>query len=186
MLPFFEDEPKLSEDELAWFGGDWAKVKAIADSYKEKPESVLFKILNNINVNKQDISVQQFEGYSKFMIDKMLGQHIDCLYPAFTANLLMSGVSDQMHHDYLVLSVPYGRRFSKSIKLSESHKDKYIINLLMAYYKVNAFKAYEYKELLAHKGKLDVVLKNAKALATDDFLKGITKNPKEIKELKAL
>lgn len=186
MLPFFDDDEKLNEHEQAWFARDWDAVKTIADSYKQKPESLLFKILDNINVKKQPLAEADFEGYSKFMIDKMLSQHIDCLQSVFIANILMSGLPDRHHHDYLMLSIPSGRRFSKATKLDESFKDKYIIQLLMAYYKVNAFTAFDYRTLLEKKGKLADFLKDAKALATDEFLKTITKNPKEIKELKSL
>lgn len=186
MLPFFDDDEKLNEHEQAWFARDWEAVKKIADGYKEKPESLLFKVLDNINSKKQEIDTADLEGYSKFMIDKMLGQHLDCLQSVFIANMIMSGMSDRHHHNYLMLSVPQGRRFSKNVKLDESFKDKYVIQLLMKYYKVNAFTAFEYRELLIRKGKLDTVLREAKALATDEFLKTITKNPKEIKELKQL
>ncbi len=183
---FGDDEEVLSENDIAWKSQNWDAVKLIADSFKEKPEADLFKILNNINVSKTEMSVAQFSDYSKFMIDSMLSRHIDCIPAVYTANTVLQGLPDQAHFNYLCLSVPYGRRFSKSLKLDENFKDQYIIKLIMAFYKVNSNTAYDYRKLLEHKGNLNKFLKDAKALATDDFLKSITKNPKEIKELKLL
>lgn len=183
---FFDDEEILNEHELAWMSKDMETIKKLADSFKEKPESELFSILNHINIDKVDLNVDQFEGYSKYMIDSMLSQHIDCLYASYTSNMLFGGLSNQAHYNYMINIIPKGRRFSKGIKLDDSFKDTYIIRILMEYYKVNNAVAQDYRKLLERKGKLDEVLKNAKFLATDDFLKSITKNPKEIKELKLL
>lgn len=179
---FDEDEVVLNEHDIAWRNQDWDAVKKLADSYKEKPESELFKILNNINVGKQNITVS--DDYSAYMINSMLSHHIDCIPFVYQMNMIK--LSNQHHHDYLMNCIPYGKRFSKSIKLDTIIKDVYIHKLLMAFYKVNSDVAYSYRKLLERKGKLQDVLKKAKALATDDFLKSITKNPKEIKELKNL
>lgn len=182
---FDEDEVELNPHEVAWMNKDWDAVKKLADEFKEKPEADLFKILNNINQNKREMSVMHMD-YSKFMIDNMLSRHIECMPAVYMSNMVLQGLSDQHHHNYLTMLIPKGRRFSKTVKLDESFKDKYIIQLLMKYYKVNANTAYDYRKLLEHKGKLTEVLRDAKALATDDFLKSITKNPKELKELKLL
>ena len=188
MICLFDDEDKvnLNEHQIAWMQSDWDKVKELADSYKEKPENELFKVLNNINYGKNELNVDNISNYSKFMIDSMLSHHVDCIQTVYMSNMVLSGLSDQAHHNYLLHLIPRGRRFSKSTKLDEPLKDKYILKLLMAYYKVNAYTAYNYKQLLLNKGKLDEFLKTAKALATDEFIKSITKNPKEIKELKLL
>ncbi|UNI74532.1 clamp loader small subunit [Acinetobacter phage AB-Navy4] len=183
---FDDDEEVLNPHQAAWANKDWDTVKKLIEEYKEKPENELFVILNNINSVKGELNVSQFENYSKFMIDNMLSQHMDCLSTVYNANLMLSSLPDQVHHNYLMNLIPYGRRFSKSLKLDESIKDQYILKLLMAYYKVNSQVAYNYRQLLERKGKLQTVLREAKALATDEFLKSITKNPKEIKELKQL
>lgn len=183
---FGDDEEVLNPHQVAWSERNWDKVKKLTEEYKEKPENELFAVLNNINSTKQALNVQQFESYSKFMVDNMLSQHADCISVVFNANMFLSGLSDQAHHNYLMHLIPHGRRFSKSLKLDQSIKDQYVIKLLSAYYKVNPQVAYDYKVLLEKKGKLNTVLSAAKYLATDDFLKTITKNPKEIKELKSL
>lgn len=183
---FDDDEVQLNPHEIAWANKDWDAVKKLIEEYKEKPESDLFKILNNINMSKQDINVLQFDTYSKFMIDSMLSRHIECVPATYMSNLVIQGLPDQAHHNYLMALIPQGKRFSRNVKLDESYKDRYIIKLLMKYYGVNNEVAFGYKKLLERKGKLKNFLKDAKALATDDFLKSVTKNPKEIKELKLL
>lgn len=188
MICLFDDEDKveLNEHQIAWMQMDWDKVKELSDQYKEKPENELFVILNNINSDKNELNVDQFDSYSKFMIDSMLSRHMDCIQSVYMSNMILHGLPDQAHHNYLMLTIPRGRRYSKSTKLDETLKDKYILKLLMVYYKVNSYTAYTYKNLLTKIGKLDEVLKSAKAMANDDFLKTITKNPKELKELKLL
>lgn len=183
---FDDDELVLNEHELAWQSRDWDAVKTLVDAYKEKPENALFKVLTNINTNKRPMDADDFDGYSKFAIDSMLSRHEDCIPYVFMANTVLQGLPDRVHYDYLVKSIPYGKRFSKGLKIDESFKDKYVIRLLMKYYQVNFVIATMYRSLLTNKGKLDTVLKQAKALATDDFLKSITKNPKELKALKLL
>lgn len=188
MLPFFdaEDEVQFSEHELAWMHKDWDAVKALSEEYKQKPENLLFAVLNGINSSKADLSADELEGYSKFMVDSMLSRHADCLPAVMTSNMFLSGLDDIHHYNYLKLAVPQGRRFAKTGKLDESLKDRYIIALLCEFYKVNPQVAFTYRKTLENKGNLEHFLKRAKAMATDSFLKTITKNPKEIKELKSL
>ncbi|QQO96298.1 sliding clamp loader small subunit [Acinetobacter phage Minot] len=183
---FGDDEEILNPHQIAWSNRDWDAVKKLIEEYKEKPENEFFLVLNNINVDKRELDVSHIESYSKFAIDNMLSQHIECISTVYNANMFMTGLPDQAHYNYLTQLIPRGRRFSKALKLDEGIKDQYIIKLLSAYYKVNPQVAYDYKVLLTRKGKLDEVLSTAKFLATDEFLKSITKNPKEIKELKQL
>lgn len=187
MICLFDDnEVQLNEHEIAWQSNDWDAVKKLIEEYKEKPENVLFKVLSNINFDKKELSAEHMEGYSKFMIDSMLSRSEDCVPYTFMSNMILQGLPDHMHHDYLVRTIPKRKRFAKGLKLDESFKERYIIRLLMEYYKVNWNIAMMYRRLLENKGKLAEVLKSAKALATDDFLKSITKNPKELKALKLL
>lgn len=183
---FDDDEIQLNPHEIAWQSRDWDSVKKLIEEYKEKPENNLFKVLGNINFDKKNLSSEHMEGYSKFMIDNMLSRSEDCVPYVYMTNLILQGLPDHVHHDYLVRSIPKAKRFAKGLKLDESFKDRYIIRLLMEYYKVNWNVAMMYRRLLENKGQLQSVLKTAKAIATDEFLKSITKNPKEIKELKLL
>ncbi len=61
-----------------------------------------------------------------------------------------------------------------------------IIKLLAKRYQVNTNDAINYKSILTKNGKLPLVLKELKGLVTDDFLKEVTKNVKEQKQLKKL
>lgn len=183
---FDEDEVQYSEHDIAWMNRDWEAVQKLADSFKEKPENEFFTVLNNINMAKQKLHVGNMDSYSKYAIDAMLSKHTDCIHAVYMSNMLLHGLSDQAHHNYLVNSIPSGKRFAKSVKLDDPIKDKFIIQLLAKFYKVNINKAIEYRSLLEHKGKLDLVLQQVKGFVTDDFVKSITKNVKEQKELKRM
>lgn len=185
MLCLFDNEDKLNPHQIAWMERDWDKVKILTEEFKPSTKNELFEILNNINVDKGDLNVSSMN-YSKYMIDNMLSRHIECMQAVHVSNLVLHGLPDQAHHNYMKILIPRGKRFSKNLKLDEDLKNRYIIKLIMVYYQVNSYTAFSYKELLEHKGKLDEFLKKAKALATDSFIKSITKNPKEIKELKSL
>ena len=67
--------------------------------------------------------------------------------------------------------LPYEFQFSKNI---------------LTKYQVNTNDAINYKSILTKNGKLPLVLKELKGLVTDDFLKEVTKNVKEQKQLKKL
>lgn len=186
MLCLFDEDEKLSDHDIAWMSKDWEAVQKLADSYKEKPENEFFAILNNINVDKKDMFVGNMDSYSKFAIDNTLSKSIECIQAVYFTNLFMHGLDDQHHHNYLVAAIPQGRRYAKTTKIDDPIKDIFIIKLLAKYYVVNEFRAREHMELLRHKGKLDDVLKLTKCFVTDEFIKSITKNVKEQKELKKL
>lgn len=186
MSNLFDDEDQYSEHDIAWMSKDWDAVQAIADSYKEKPENEVFSILNDINSSKQDRCVAQSDNYSKFYIDNALSQHIDCIQAVYMSNLVMQGMPDQAHFNYLLHAVPQGKRYGKWAKLTENVKEVFIIKLLMKFYKINNYDAIMYKDILTRKGKLKDTLARAKSLVDDQFLKSITKNVKEQKELRNL
>ena len=56
----------------------------------------------------------------------------------------------------------------------------------MKRYTINMNDATEYKRLLEKNNKLPIVLKELKAMVTDEFLKEVTKNVKEQKQFKKL
>lgn len=186
MLCLFDEEEKHSGHDIAWLSRDWEMVQKLADSFKETPENEFFAILNNINVDKKDMYVENIESYSKFAIDNTLSKSIECLQAVYFANLFLHQMDDQSHFNYLLNAIPQGRRYAKSSKIENPIKDVFIIKLLMKYYNVNEYRAKEYRELLEHKNVLNDVLKLTKGFVTDDFVKSITKNVKEQKELKKL
>lgn len=176
--------PTLNEHQLAWEARDWEKVKELADSFKESPESELFANLNAINYTKEVRSID--DSYSKFLINELLSLHTDALYPAYMANLSIKTLRDVDHFRYLLHTVPRAKRYASKTKLNDDIKHTFIIRVLMCLYDVNETTAHMYKSILIQKGKLESDLKRAAAYVTDDFLKSITKNVKTQKELRKL
>lgn len=183
-MSLFEDDEQLSEFDIAWYSKDWVAVQKLADSFKEKAENELFDIMNNITSGKKARDLSQSENYSKFWIDNALSQHVDCMMAVNVMNMIGAGLSDQSHHNYYMHSISQGKRYGKWAKVTEDSAELLVLKVLMAYYQINADDAVMYRTILQKKDKLKEVLKKAKALVTDDFLKTVTKNPKEQKEFK--
>lgn len=183
-MSLFDDDEKLSEFDLAWYSKDWDAVQKLADSFKEKAENELFDIMNDITSSKNHRDLSQSDNYSKFWIDNALSQHVDCMMSVNVMNMIGAGLSDQAHFNYYLHSISQGKRYGKWAKLTEDASELLVLKVLMQYYKINSDDAVMYKTILERKNKLRDVLKKAKALVTDDFLKGVTKNAKEQKEFK--
>lgn len=183
---FGDEEEQLSEVELAWKTQDWDKVQELADELKEKPENELFSVLNDINNGKRERDVAYVDAYSKYFIDNNLSNFADCIYPTYMSNLLLANMSNQAHYNYMLHAVPKGKRFNKNSKLTVDVKEEFILKLLMKFYRINKDDAVMYKRILETKDKLSAFLTDAKGMVTDEFLKSVTKNVKEQKELKKL
>lgn len=103
-------------------------------SEKETP----FTYLNYINAaNKTDIIVND-SIYNKFLINRGLSLHLDTIAIANEINKY-SGVSNQMHFDYLRFMVSPRKRFAKWPK-PKQHGDAAIIS---QYYGLSMNKAYD-------------------------------------------
>jgi hypothetical protein len=183
MMSLFEDDDQYNEHQIAWLGKDWAKVQELSDSYKEKAENQFFTIIGSINEKQEHLNISTMD-YSKFMVENALSQHADCMPAVYVMNLVGQGLSDQAHYNYMMASVPRGRRYGKWAKLTENIQDALILQVIMTYYKVNAIDARMYRETLEAKNKLKPALKKMKGLVTDELVKTITKNVKEQKNLK--
>lgn len=184
-VSLFDDDVQLNEHEIAWKSRDEKKIQELADSFKEKAESELFAIMNDITFGKNERNLATSESYSKFFIDNSLSQHVDCMIPVYRMNLLAGGLSDQAHFNYYLHSIPKGKRFGKWAKGQDVDANVvFIIRLLMAYHQINNDDAYRYFETYKMKGHLPAMLKKMKGLVTDDFLKTVTKNVKEQKQFK--
>jgi hypothetical protein len=183
MMSLFEDDDQYNEHQIAWLGKDWTKVQELSDSYKEKAENQFFEIIGSINEKKEHLNISTMD-YSKFMVENALSQHADCMPAVYVMNLVGQGLSDQAHYNYMMASVPRGRRYGKWAKLTENIQDALILQVIMTYYKVNAIDARMYRETLEAKNKLKPALKKMKGLVTDELVKTITKNVKEQKNLK--
>lgn len=183
-MSLFEDDIQLNEHQVAWYSKDWIAVQSAADSFKEKAENEFFEIIGAIN-NKTKCSIAQ-KDYSKYMVENALSQFPECMPAVYAMNLIGSGLSDEAHFNYLMAAVPRGKRYGKWAKLVEDSTEVLIIKLLAKRYQVNTNDAINYKSILTKNGKLPLVLKELKGLVTDDFLKEVTKNVKEQKQLKKL
>lgn len=183
MMSLFEDDDQYNEHQIAWLGKDWTKVQELSDSYKEKAENQFFTIIGSINEKQEHLNISTMD-YSKFMVENALSQHADCMPAVYVMNLVGQGLSDQAHYNYMMASVPRGRRYGKWAKLTENTLDALILQVIMTYYKVNAIDARMYRETLEAKNKLKPALKKMKGLVTDELVKTITKNVKEQKTLK--
>ena len=184
-VSLFDDDVQLNEHEVAWKSRDFNKIQELSDSYKEKAENELFAILNDVTVSKKPRCLIQSENYNKFWLDNALSQHVDCIMQVNVMNLIGAGLTDQQHYNYLLHAVPQGKRYGKWAKAEPAAVNvQLVIKLLMKYYTINADDALMYLETLKVKGSLKDVLKKTKGLVTDEFLKTVTSNVKEQKEIK--
>ena len=183
-MNLFDDDVQLNEHQIAWKSNDADAIQKCADMFKEKPENEFFKIINAIN-EKKSLSIAQVD-YSKFMVENSLSQFPECMPAVYMMNLVGSELSDEAHFNYMMAAIPRGRRFSKWAKLVEDTSELLVIKLLMKHYTINMNDATEYKRLLEKNNKLPIVLKELKAMVTDEFLKEVTKNVKEQKQFKKL
>ena len=183
---FGEEEKQLNEHEIAWLSRDWDKVAELADTFTEKTDNVLFKLMDNITLDKQHINVEYIPEYNQRWINTALSQHADCIYSAYVMNLIGHGLPDQMHHDYLVQSISKGKRYGKWAKLTEELDQKLVLMAISKAYIVNMDDARFYLDLANEKGYMDKLLKHIKPYATDELLVGVTKNQTERKRLKKI
>lgn len=182
-VSLFDDDVELNEHEIAWKSRDEDKIRELADSFKEKAENELFAIMNDITFGKKQRNLAQSENYNQFWIDNSLSQHVDCIMQSAMVNCLK--LDDQSHFNYLLHAVPKGKRFGKWAKAHDYSVDiVFITKLLMKFHSINNDDAHRYLETLKLKGHLPAMLKKMKGLVTDEFLKDVTKNVKEQKDLK--
>lgn len=185
-VSLFDDDVQLNEHEVAWKQRDFDSIQKLADSFKEKADNELFALLNDMTATKQQRNLAQSENYSKFWFDNAMSQHVDCIVQANTMNLIGAGLTDQQHFNYYLHAVPKGKRYGKWAKPygDADTNTVLIIKLLMKFHTINSVDAYNYLEMYKLKGNLPAVLTKLKGLVTDEFLKTVTKNVKEQKEIK--
>ena len=183
-MSLFEDDVQLNEHQIAWYSKDEAKIKELADTFKETAENDFFAIVGAIN-EKKKISIAQRD-YSKMMVENALSQHPECMPAVYVMNLVGSKLSDEAHFNYMMAAVPQGRRYGKWAKLTESVQETLVLKVLMNHYQININDAQVYRDTLDRKGNLSKTLNRLKGTVTDDLVKTITKNVKEQKQLKKL
>ncbi|ASD52037.1 clamp loader small subunit [Pseudomonas phage PspYZU05] len=180
-MSLFDDV--YNEHEIAWKSGDQAKIQELADTFKEKPESELFAIIKSIDrKTKIDLSTMD---YNRYMIDLHYSNFPECIPVMYRLNF-MSNLTDTEHYNYLFSAIPAGSKFYKSNKAPETPQDELINRLIMNHYKVNNNDALLYRDILDANGKLHLMLKRLKPLATEELIKTLTKNVKLRKEMKEI
>ncbi|AKU43697.1 clamp loader subunit [Citrobacter phage Merlin] len=181
-MSLFDDDVQLNEHQVAWYSKDWTEVQKVSDQFKQTAENEFFEIIGAIN-EKKPCSIAQ-KNYSRHMVENALSQHPECMPAVYVMNLVGSELSDEDHFNYMMAAIPQGRRYGKWAKLIEDTGELLVLRVLMKYYTINLNDAQVYRDTLVSKGKLSLVLKEAKALVTDEFLKELTKNVKEQKQFK--
>lgn len=154
-LAAFLDEDELNEHEAAWRSKDWDKIEELVKGYTKDKENTLFMVLDELNNGKTPLNLASLDTYDKYFIDNAMSQHIDTLIPAYMMNLVGSGLPDQAHFNYYLLSVRKGRRTGAWAKLTEDHEEKVILAVLQKKYGVNTRIAMEYAQELRDLNKID-------------------------------
>lgn len=107
-LAAFLDEDELNEHEAAWRSKDWDKIEELVKGYGKDKENTLFNILEELNSGKKPLVIAGLDTYDKYFIDNAMSQHIDTLIPAYTMNMIGSGLPDQAHFNYYLHTVRKG------------------------------------------------------------------------------
>lgn len=154
-LAAFLDEDELNEHEAAWRSKDWDKIEELVKTYTKDKENTLFMVLEELNNGKKPLRISGLDSYDKFFIDNAMSQHIETLIPAYTMNMIGSGLPDQAHFDYYLHTVRKGKRFGAWAKLTEDNEMKVILHVLQKRYGVNTRIAMEYYEELKQLENLD-------------------------------
>lgn len=178
-------EPELNEHQKAWYSGDAKKIKALAETFKVPKDQVLFKIIDELMVGKRRIQVNEIEEYDQNMINSALSQHPDLAYHAEVMNSMIASdrkehLSNQMHFDYLWVSIRRGKRARVKWAKSSSSEDKLIIACISELFQLSEMKATEY---FREFGEEDIsnIKRLSKAFATtEDFLNRKFTLPKSV------
>lgn len=106
----------------------------------------LFKdIIKSILNGKNKLDVSNESCYNKFVVDKALSYHLDCIPFIQEINPYIHNISNQMHYDYLFYSIrKMNRGYKPWIKTSKIEN----IEIIKEYYNVSDKKANEILGLL--------------------------------------
>lgn len=119
---------------------------ASEEKEEARKSTTLFDYLSDITYGKQyKLEEDDSKAYVPFMINRGLGQHIDCIMLANEMNK-RPNISKLMHHDFLFHSVDSKKRYGKWAKADDTDSD--IIEFVMQHYLVNREIAIEYMSLL--------------------------------------
>lgn len=135
--------------------------------FDTKKDSELFTILNKITVERDlDFDTNSVK-YNKYIIDDMLSRNYDCLSSVFTMNLIGDGLSNQQHYDYLVRTIPVGRKNYKDRTKQYLEKDalQMVVKILLCLvYKCRLEVAEDYYDVLVARDKVDEFIEQYKSL----------------------
>jgi hypothetical protein len=139
---------------------DYTKVQVMKQrelDQKQEKKVGLFDFVNDLSSDKQYLYNDDTDSvYSQFMINRAMSQHLDTILLASEMNK-RSGMSNEMHHDFLFYTVDKKKRFGKWAKKSEVNVE--VIGWLKNHYCVGHERAIEYLKLLSDEQVKQIELK---------------------------
>jgi hypothetical protein len=127
---------------------------------KQEKNVTLFDFINDISCDKRYLLNDDTIGaYNAFMVNRGLSQHMDTILLANEMNK-RSGVTDEMHHDFLFFAVDSKKRYGKWAKKTET--DAEVINHIRLQYNIGPERAIEYFNLMSddEKDQIEKLLKS--------------------------
>lgn len=172
MNPFLDGVFEIQEktpEELAWETKDWDTLDKIIKESRVKESDNFFNVLNSINYDKKELNIDEYcPGYSQYMVNLALSQHIDILPFVEHVNLYGKELTNQMHYDFYRLVVPKKKRFGKWPKATDDHETKFIYHIIQKRYNVGYQTSVRYKSILQSGNVLNSFVADHMFLVEDD------------------
>lgn len=175
----FMSEPKESDLGRALRTKDEEYIKNYLKQFDTKKDNELFFILDKITVSRDLNFDVSSVNYNKYIIIEMLSRSLDCLGSVVTLNLIGDGLSNQQHYDYLVRTIPVGRKKyqdgSRKYLRVDAHEVLSLL-IIMHVYGCNENTAKDYLEVLTVKGVMnDMIFQYRSYLETEDAINKMKK-----------
>lgn len=126
--------------------------------YDKEKDNDLFLVLNKITVERDlNFDVSKVK-YNKYIIDDMLSRNANCLGSVFITNIIGDGLTNQQHYDYLVRTIPVGRKSYKDNTkryLDANAYEMMVKILLCMVYMCRMEVAKDYYDVLVSRNKVD-------------------------------
>lgn len=114
---------------------------------KQKKKTTLFDFVNDLSSTKSYIYNEDTNGvYNQFMINRAFSQHLDTILLASEMNR-RSGLTNEMHHDFMFHSITAKKRYGKWAKKVEDNPE--LVNYVKDHYNVGPERAIEYINMMS-------------------------------------
>ena len=115
--------------------------------HKQEKKISLFDFVNDLSSTKKYIYCEDTDGvYNQFMINKAFSQHMDTILLASEMNR-RSGLTNEMHHDFLFYSINRGKRYGKWAKKVEDNPE--LVKHVQNSYNIGSERAIEYIHMMS-------------------------------------